>query len=196
MSEFFEPPSARRSEPKPDPEWAGPPDHVLPATVPIERIVAENDKVAIYLACLSAYPAGFDFDVFAIARDEWIELDPFSFDHQYEAERTGEIPPGQLRLGFLFGDGSKAFNTGDRFDWEGEFESAPDKPVMSGQGRGRSENGRWHSSLWVWPLPPDGQMEFICEWPAADIPLTRCELDAQQIIAAASRAQHFFAADR
>jgi hypothetical protein len=37
-----------------------------------------------------------------------------------------------------------------------------------------------------------GRMEFVCEWPAAGLPLTRTELDAAAIIAAAPRAQVAF----
>ncbi len=186
----------RQREPERAPEWAGPPKQVLPATVPVERVVAASTEAAIYLACLSAFPTGFEFEVFAVARDEESELDPFSFDHQYEAERSGEIPSEQLRLGCLFADGSKVTNTGDDFDWEGEFKSAPETPVMSGAGRGRGENGRWQSSFWVWPLPPAGGLEFICEWPAAEIPLTRYELDGQAVVTAATGAQKLFPAGR
>ena len=32
----------------------------------------------------------------------------------------------------------------------------------------------------------------MCEWPALDIPLTRCEVDAQPILDAATRAQVLF----
>lgn len=190
MVDFFEPPRPR--EPVPDPEWAGPAGHVLPATIPIEQVVARNADVAVYLARISGYPAGFTFDVFVVARDGCSRLDPFSFDHQFEAQRTGEIPPGQLRLGLLFADGTKATNTGDRFDWDGEFGSPPESPVMTGSVRGHGGDGSWRSECWVWPIPPPGPMEFVCEWPAADLPLTRLGLDAQPVIDAASRAQDLF----
>ena len=29
----------------------------------------------------------------------------------------------------------------------------------------------------MWPLPPIGPLFFVCEWPAAGIPLTRVEVD-------------------
>jgi hypothetical protein len=41
----------------------------------------------------------------------------------------------------------------------------------------------------MWPLPPDGPLSFVCEWPVAGVELTRTEIDAALIIAAASRAQ-------
>ncbi|HEY7456972.1 MAG TPA: hypothetical protein VH703_06820 [Solirubrobacterales bacterium] len=160
----------------------------------MERVVVRTNEVGIYLACLWVFPAGFEFDVFVVAKEEPDELDPFSFGHQYEAEESGDIPAAQLRLGFLFGDGTKATNTGERFDWEGDFESPPKAPVMSGA-RGSGGGGNWSQSFWVWPIPPAGPLTFLCEWPQARIPLTRLEMEAEPIIEAASRAQQIFAAD-
>ena len=108
MSDFFEPPPRVEEEPEPVLEWGGPPESVMPVTVPIERVVARNPEAAIYLASVSAYPAGFKFDVVVVIADDESELDPFDWELQTLTQRTGEIPPGQLRLGFLFADGSKA----------------------------------------------------------------------------------------
>ena len=44
----------------------------------------------------------------------------------------------------------------------------------------------------MWPLPPAGHLAFVCEWPAAEIPLTRQEIDAQLVLDAASHAQALF----
>jgi hypothetical protein len=194
VSEFFEPPPPARYviEPAPREEWMGPPRDVLPAMVPVERVVARTDEVAVCLGCFRAYPAGFEFEAFAMAKDEESGLDPFRFDHTYTAERTGEIPPEKLRLGFEFGDGSRVTNTGREFDWDWEGSRLrPASPIM-GDGRMGGGGGEWSWSFWVWPLPPSGPLTFVCEWPAADIPLTRTELDASPIIEAASRAQRIF----
>ncbi|HEU5064051.1 MAG TPA: hypothetical protein VFT79_13010 [Solirubrobacterales bacterium] len=162
--------------------------------LPVERVVARTEAVAVYLNCFWVYPAGFEFEVFAVAKDEGSELDPFSFDHTYAAERSGEIPPEKLRLGFEFADGSKVTNTGGRFDWDWEDTDRPSHPIMSGS-RGQGGEGSWSWAFWVWPLPPAGELTFVCEWPAAEIPLTRLELDAAPLTEAASRAQKLFATD-
>jgi hypothetical protein len=194
VSDFFEPPPPPKVEAKPAPreDWMGPPRRV-PAVVPIERVVARTDEVGIYLSSFSVYPTGFEFEVFVVAKDEWSDLDPFQFDHRYRAQDTGEIPPGQLRLGFQFADGIKVTNTNSRFDWDGEFGSSPKSPVMSG-GRGSSGDGQWQHVFWIWPVPPSGPLEFVCEWPEVEIQ-TRSELDAAAIIEAASRAQAIFPDD-
>jgi hypothetical protein len=44
----------------------------------------------------------------------------------------------------------------------------------------------------MWPLPPPGPLSFVCEWPAAGIPLTRAQIDAQALIDASARAQEIF----
>jgi hypothetical protein len=195
MSDFFEPPPRIEDEPETTPDWDGPPAAVVPATIPIERIVASNAEVAVYLASVTAYPTGFKFDVFVVSADNGSELDPFDFEHRMVAERTGEIPPGQLRLGFLFAGGSKATNTGKYFGWYDESGAPPDAPLMRGMG-GVGGYGHQQQSFWVWPLPPPGKLEFLCEWPEAGIALTASELDSGAIIEAASRSQQAFPAKR
>lgn len=195
MSDFFEPPPRVDHEPEPTREWDGPPASIVPATVPVERMIANAPEAAVYLASVSAYPTGFEFDVFVVIADRKSELDPFGFEYRTLAERTGEIPPGQLRLGFLFGDGSKATNTGKYFGWDEDAETSPDAPYMCGSGSGGGDSNGWHGSFWVWPLPPPGRLEFLCEWPDAEIPLTAAELDSAAIVEAASRAQKVFPSD-
>ena len=41
---------------------------------------------------------------------------------------------------------------------------------------------------WVWPLPPEGPLGFVCEWPLAEIPLSRAVVDASVLRTAAVRA--------
>lgn len=169
---------------------------ILPATVPVERVVARTPEVAVYLASVSAYPGGFEFDVFVVMAERRSELDPFGFEHRMVAERTGEIPPGLLRLGFRFGDGSKATNTGAYFHWDEDTEGPPDAPYMSGGGgSGGGDHSGWHKSFWVWPIPPPGKFEFLCEWPDAGIPLTALELDGNAITEAGARSQEMLPAD-
>jgi hypothetical protein len=42
------------------------------------------------------------------------------------------------------------------------------------------------------PVPPEGPVQLVCEWPAYGIDLTRREIDAADIRAAARRAQVIF----
>jgi hypothetical protein len=196
MDEFFEPPSRSKIvfEVLPPQEWDGSPRDAVPAIIPLERVIAQNDDVGVYLACLWVFPTGFEFEVFVVAKDESTKLKPFDFERQYEAEEDGEISPAWLRLGFLFADGAKATNIGRRSDWDREPGLRPKGPVMCTPESGGG-SGEWYCKLWVWPLPPPGPLQFVFEWPEAGIPLTYTDLDSAAIIDAASRAKAIFPSD-
>lgn len=191
MSEFFDPP-ARYEEREPSYEWEGPPEAVVASTVPVERVVARNHAAAVYLGSISAFPRGFTFDVFVALATKDSGLAPFHPEYEMLGQRTGEIPAEKLRVGFLFGDGSKATNTGGYLGGYKESGEPPDAPVMVTGGGGGGDLRSWHQSFWVWPLPSRGSLEFLCEWPAAGIPLTRMELDATAIVEASSHCQEMF----
>jgi hypothetical protein len=182
VSDFFEPPPPL--EPEPHHEWEGPP-RGIPVTIPTELIVARTEHAVVYLAALVAYPTGFVAEVVVLTDASDPDLDPFDHDHRFTARRDGAIPPGQLRFGFAFADGSKATNTGAYVDWY-ETERRPDAPVMS-IGGGRGDDGHWERTFWVWPLPPPGPLELVCEWPGANIPPTRVALDGGSLLEAALR---------
>lgn len=166
---------------------------MLPAAVPAERFVARTSEVAISISRLWVHRAGFEFEVFVDADDEWADLDPF--DYQRYSRGSGDDGPSsdRLLLGFAFPDGSKATNVDDRVGWSGESDER--SPVLVSR-HGGSGGGHWHSAYWVWPLPTSGPFEFVCQWEAAGIPLTRCDLDAAAVISAASRAREIFVDDR
>jgi hypothetical protein len=162
----------------------GPSGGAVPGVVPAEGVIARTDDIAIALGCLLVYPAGFEFDVSADLKDERSELGHLQFDRDPHGESD------RLRLGFEFADGTRVTNMGE--DWGGRLDS-----TSSSLCEKRSSRSGGHSrySFWLSPLPPPGALEIVCEWPAAGVPLTRYELDAAAIIAAASRAQTIFGDD-
>lgn len=166
---------------------------MLPGVVALELVLARTDRVAVCVSRLAAYPTGFEFELVTMSapgQDE-LELDPMMFGHHHHrASRRGSekgLPPELLRIGVEFADATKATNiAGFHHDQE-----PPAGPVMhpgGGGGGGRS----WHQTQWVWPIPPPGPLNFVCEWPAADIPLTRSKIDAQTILDATTRARVIF----
>src|SRR5689334_25343320 len=97
--EFFTPPPQREHvKPGSRPEWMGPPRGTVPAVLPIERMVARSNDAAVYLSGLWVYKAGFEYEVFVVAKDQGSELDPFGYRHDFQAGETGQIPPDKLRL--------------------------------------------------------------------------------------------------
>ncbi len=160
--------------------------------MPAERVVAKTDAVAVSLGRLWVYPAGLELEVSVYADDEWADFDPFEMERFHRASGPGEPSPDRLLVGFGFADGTKATTASEGPGWAQR--SGERSPVLL-QRRGDSGEGRWRQTYWLWPLPPPGQLEFVCEWGAAGIPLTRAELDAAAIIAAASRAKTIFPDD-
>lgn len=199
MSDFFDPPPAREPEPEqpPTPPWFAAPRGMLPGVVALELVLAQTADVAVCVSRLAAYTTGFEFEIRTLehpgAHD--LDLDPLLFGpHRHRLRRSGRrdgLEDEMLRFGVQFADGGKATNTGGF----SHGEDPPPGPVMH-SGGGGGGGGEWRQSEWVWPLPPPGPVAFVCEWPAAGIPLSRAEVDAQVILDAASRARAIFPDDR
>jgi len=195
---FFEPlpplPDEAEERHRPPP-WFGPPPGTLPGVVAIERVVARTEKAAVCVMRVGAYPTGFELDLVTMTPSEHDALDPLLFGppHRRPGTQHDGLPPEMLRFGVQFADGGKATNIAG-FP-SGDPAVPPAGPVMV-PGGGGGGAGRWHQSLWVWPLPPRGPVLLVCEWPAAAIALTHCEIDSGLIIDAAARAQVVFFDDR
>lgn len=196
MSAFFEPPPPPPEDPEPEalqPPWFGPPAGTLPGVVALELVLAQTATVAVYIARLQGYPTGFGFDLVTVAapgQADELDMDAALFGHRHRRgrpETLEAIDPERLRLGVQFSDGAKATNVSGFH----HRQDPPTGPVLHAGGGGGG-GGDWHQDQWVWPLPPPGTLSFVCEWPAAGIAVTRHEIDAQNIIDAASRAQALF----
>jgi hypothetical protein len=212
--EFFEPPTARLRPPRRErhrmPPWLGAPNGSLPGVIPLELVLARTAQVAVCVSRLGAYPSGFALDLVTMASEEADELDPLLFGrhrlrHRRRRDGIHEIPEEMLRFGVEFADGTKATNTADgpladlaggttsvlTMESRSETPQAPPGPVLR-LGGGGGGGGNWRQSIWIWPLPPPGRLTFVCQWPEANIELTRHDIDAQLVLDAAARAQVIF----
>lgn len=188
---FFEPPEPIVPlELPPRPPWMGSPDNVVGGAVPLELVLARTPDAVIVVRNVVAYPEGFELRFVVRLRhpdapDAW----PFDLHGAHRAPYTGgDLPPDLLRFGIQFADGSKATNVGRGPAAPAGPDQPPPGPVMMPQG-GSGGGARWDHDLWVWPLPPPGELHFVCEWPAHSIPFTRTTVDADLIRGAAERAQ-------
>ena len=190
--DFFGPPPDLPPDPPlpAQPEWFGPPSGTLPGVVALEIVVARSALAAVCITRISAYPTGFAFELLTLtdAHAEE-ELDPHLMGIRHRRGRAAGADT-QLRLGVQFANGAKATNVGAAPGFAGR-EERPHGPVLHPQGGGGG-TGSWRLGYWVWPLPPAGPLAFVCDWPAASIPLTRREIDAQLVLDAVSRAQEIF----
>jgi hypothetical protein len=190
-SDFFGPPPQPVEEPCPrpaSPPWTGPPHGVLPGVVPVELVVARNARAAVYVGRCAAYPTGFELEV-RVLLAAGADLDP-SLNGPHHFPGRGSNYEEMLKFGLEFSDGRKVTNVGGHRGGGGE----PEGPVLWSMGGGGG-GGRWEQDFWVWPLPPAGPLAFVCEWPAADIALSRAETDAQQLLDAAARSAALFPDD-
>jgi hypothetical protein len=97
------------------------------------------------------------------------------------------VPAELFRAGFALADGSKTtrLGAGAAVEIATRLDERPKGPVLR-PGAGEGGNRRWSQDLWLWPLPPEGRLEIVCEWPALGSEPTRAELDSGQIRAAAT----------
>ncbi len=169
-----EPEAPRRHHP-----WQ-PPEADFPGIVPIDTLLlGQTDQVAVAVTGLSAFSTGAEIFVTARIRP--------SADHPEEhlpgGARDLAASRQSFRFGLQFSDGGKAVGRpGHRPDRDSE----PAGPVLypfAGGGGPHSFISRW----WMWPLPPAGPLEFVCEWPTFGLAESRTGIDAQLIVDAARR---------
>jgi hypothetical protein len=194
VSQFFKPPPPPRKPPEQhrSPAWSGPPEGTLPGVVALELVLAHSRKAAVYVTHLNAYATGFEFELKVVASagaEHEFDLDLFGRHWPRVGEKRDELPPGLLRVGLQFADGGKATSISGPPYHPGDPPRSPVMWPLSGSGGGGAS---WRQDYWVWPLPPPGEFELVCEWPAGEIPLTRSQLDSQLILDAPSRARSFF----
>lgn len=187
---FFEPPAA---PPEPPPRvpapWEGPPNNVLGAVVPFDLVVATTAAAVVTVGAATVYPEGFEFEYLVRVRDK--RVGEFLPEHQHRWRlRPGEadvLPDELFRFGLEFADGSRVTTLRPSFPFEPDAANLEGPVMMPRPGGGSLE--RWSGQWWVWPLPPEGSLAFVCEWPVAGITLTRVEVDAAALRDAAGRAR-------
>lgn len=67
------------------------------------------------------------------------------------------------------------------------------RPPGAERWRGRRGTRSVDRDYWLWPLPPPGRMQVVCQWLDQDIDLAVQELDAQPFLDAAGRARSVWA---
>jgi hypothetical protein len=180
--------SSAESRPRPErgarPHWAKP-EAILPASVPADLILARSDAAAVAVGSLQVYPTGFAFLLTAVVREEHeYGLPAVDIGMRHRLRPGQPLPDAFLRFGIAFADGRSATNLSDRHAPDPD---ASDGPLLSSDGGGGGSR-TYEMRHWVWPLPPPGPVDFVCEWPAHGIGESRASLDASLIRDAASRA--------
>ena len=181
---FFEPPEPPDDKRK---YWEfddfGSPSDELPGLVPYPFALAATNAGALGVSAIAAYSRGFTVTLQAVAARRPGQRRLHDALHWFGA---GELPDDLIRFGIEFADGTKLTNI-DALAFDESAETSPEAGIVLGDSSAGDRD--WQTEFWVWPLPPEGPLAFVCEWPAMGIPETRQEVDARLILDAAERAR-------
>lgn len=88
------------------PEWAGPPETVLPGVVPVELIIGSCDVAAVTLTGIRAFPSrvAMSLGVRTRRRAGLQDIHEEIFDRPYRHEGDEVWQQGRLEWGFEFAD--------------------------------------------------------------------------------------------
>jgi hypothetical protein len=158
--------------------------------VALELVVARSDNAAVTIDSAMAYPTGLEFTVDIRWREGYGRVFHRGVQWYSEPSERGELPDELVRFGIQFPDGSKATTLGTGLSAPIALrpDEVPEGPVLVRRGGGGSAR-RWSQTLWLWPLPPEGPLDFVCEWPALGIGLSRVGIDSALIHDAVRRSQ-------
>jgi hypothetical protein len=164
-----------------------------------ELEVSAGQEAAMFVAHLTAYPAGVAFRVIVLTTSSPGVL-------CREALGTSSITDAasnelQLYIGVEFSDGRSATRGTTWISTDGtqgleepspfpkRIPPDPARDLVLNIGGAESGENEFIADCWVWPLPPSGLLRFNCGWPAAGIPMGCEEIEAEILRAAAKRAE-------
>jgi hypothetical protein len=170
----------------PVPGWLGPPQGWLPGYAPERAVVFWTNDAILIAGRFDVYPTGAEFTLQIELRvpDDGRTFMPWEFQGS-PPERDEDLPDDLLRLGVIFADGSSWSNLDAP---RPGLDEEPLGPVVVPRSGG-SDRGRWAMNMWLWPLPPDGPLTFVAEWPKFGIPESRADVDGSSVRAAAVQAE-------
>ncbi len=175
------------------PEWLGPPDDWGGRIVPFDDALIATPDVALVVRGLSAYPTGF---VVGLALHLRLPDDgTIGRSFLPQPVRPGDAPagpPDRFRLRIEFADGTSVSST-DLAPLV--LSSAPPADRVIAVRGGGGGHRRYDAAFWIWPLPPAGDLVFVCEWAAQAVWETRTVVDAGLVIEAANRCQRLWDAE-
>ncbi|MBT2512858.1 hypothetical protein [Arthrobacter sp. ISL-30] len=182
------------------PPWAGAPLYELPVVLHIGQFLHRSPTMVMAVKSADVYSTGCSFDVSWTLRreeqsdEEWVELNDVFF-RPGPGPRRGSGADSVLLFGAQFPDGSKA-STGFH-GMQGFFEGTeqPDPPVLllrGSGGNGAEDELAGSGQIWLWPLPPEGELRLVAQW--KDFGLEECSimLDGGQLRDATAGVQQYW----
>lgn len=168
-----------------DPRW-NPPVDEMPALVPIGEAIAVTDTVAIVVSHARVFRNGVDIVIDRRTRRgdrprrEWDAL-------QWSSQGSPIAPePDRLRYGMALGDGQHLLLDGPPWTPDGDELLGHSLMASGGGGSGGPDYTVNVDGMWLYPLPPEGPLEIVTQWPAEGIPESRVVLDGGALRARAA----------
>lgn len=158
--------------------------------VPLELVVARSDEAAVVASRIAAHPDGFELTLNSYIRPSASRrrLRRHHPMWSHDLDPSDPIPDTFLRFGLAWPDGGRATNL-DRWGrpWHDADATEPEHSLEE-QGGGGSDD-EYTEQYWCRPLPTEGELHLVVEWPAYGIPETSAALDAALFTEAAARAR-------
>jgi hypothetical protein len=126
--------------------------------------------------------------------EDWDDLQHLFFQPRVGIRRGSAQQTG-LMFGVEFPDGSKA-STGAMgphvFMERGQEPQSPTLVLNNGGGSGGDDEYSGTGTLWLWPLPPAGDLRLVAQWTDFGLEETSIMLDGGRLRDAAASVQRFW----
>lgn len=180
------------------PPWAGPPVGVRPGVVALSVEIGRSASTVVAVEGARAYDQGAVLRLAVHVRETGREVRRRVFAELDVTHGRGQLdlalPVGGLRWGVELSDGRRA-TTLDESPWNAVPDAAepaatvPPGPFLDGLGRATVQGGTWSRDVWLWPLPPPGDLRLVCAWPDRGVPETATTVDTAALRAGAREAR-------
>ncbi|WP_240720414.1 hypothetical protein [Pseudarthrobacter sp. NamB4] len=184
------------------PAWAGAPAHELPAVVHVGQFLHRSRNFVLAVELAKVYSTGCSFNLTWTLRraqeddEAWAELNGAFFGHPHSMQPIDRRPFAALLLGVQLADGTKArADSTLHARYPPSTGKQPDPPALVLQnhgGNGGDDEMAGKGSLWLWPLPPPGDIRLVAQWAGLGMPETSITIDGGQLREAAAGAQKYW----
>ncbi|PRB41610.1 hypothetical protein CQ020_11135 [Arthrobacter sp. MYb23] len=183
------------------PPWTAPPRYELPVIVPVGRFVHKSQAFVMAIDAVRVHSTGCVIDLNWILRrtdqddQEWTEISAVFHRHAPQVRDGGISADSILLLGIQFPDGAKASSSSLAMYGHRPLDEEPDGPVFEYRpkgGNGGDDDISGKAELWLWPLPPSGDLRIVAKWTDMGLSESSIILDGRQLREAAAGAQKYW----
>ena len=193
-------PPRPRSQRYVPPPWAAAPADELPVAVHLGQFVSRTPEMVVAVKSADVFSTGCVFNLsWLFRRGEQSDEDWADLQHLFFQPRMGPRPGSGQQTGQLFGiqfpDGSKASTGALGPHVFMERDQQPEPPVLAlnnGGGSGGEDEYSGTGTLWLWPLPPAGDLRLVAQWTDFGLEETTIMLDGGRLRDAVDGVQQYW----